>query len=43
MDSGDKKVVLDGRAMNGAVVKSLPYGRSVVFADNGKGEELLLR
>jgi hypothetical protein len=38
-----KQVVVNGRSMNGGIVKYLPHGMNVVFADNGKGEDLQLR
>lgn len=38
-----KQVVLDGRSMGEGIVKALPHGTNVIFADKGKGEDLQLR
>lgn len=38
-----KQISLNGRSEGQAALKSLPYGVDVVFADDGKGDDLLIR
>jgi hypothetical protein len=39
----EKHVRVNGKEVSNAVLHSLPHGVSIVFADDGKGEELQLR